>query len=164
LDLGLVNAIEAESFGEPGTRTFRVLARTTEGQVSLWLEKEQIVMLGSVISELLERVPTQHGNEPSATRSADFVGELEVKVGSLQVGYDAGEDGFTVEASDFASAFELSSINLVATRDHLSQVREQIDRIVAASRPRCPVCGTPLTGGPHFCPESNGHTRLARAE
>ena len=159
-----MSGIEAESFGEPGRRTFRMLARTTEGRVSLWLEKEQVVMLGSAITELLERVPTQRGNEPSASSSAGFVGELEVKVGSLEIGYDAAEDGFTVEASDFASPFELSSINLVATRDHLLQVREQIDQIVAASRPRCPLCGTPLTGEPHFCPESNGHARLARTE
>ena len=156
--------MEAESFGEPGSRTFRMLARTAEGQVSLWLEKEQVVMLGSAIAELLERVPTQRGNEPSATTSAEFVGELEVKVGSLEIGYDASEDGFTVEASDFVSPFELSSINLLVTRDHLVRVREQIDRIVAESRPRCPLCGTPLTGGPHFCPESNGHARLARSE
>ena len=164
MDLGLVSVVEVESFGEPGQRTFRVVARTAEGQVSLWLEKEQVVMLGSAITELLERVPTQQGNEPTSRQSSRFVGELEVKVGSLSIGYNAGDDGFTLEAGEFASPFDLTNISLLASRDHLVRMEEQIEEIVAASRPRCPLCGTPLTGGPHFCPESNGHAPVSGTE
>jgi hypothetical protein len=36
----------------------------------------------------------------------------------------------------------------------------EIDGIVAGSRPRCVLCGAPLTGEPHFCPQQNGHARL----
>ena len=47
--LGPVDGVTAESFGEPGRRTFRLFAQTGPGRVSLWLEKEQVVMLGSAL-------------------------------------------------------------------------------------------------------------------
>jgi len=156
--------VRAESFGEPGSRTFRILAETESGQVSLWLEKEQVVMLGSAIEDLLVRVPDTLGGEPVLDADEHFVGEMEVKVGSLAIGYDARRAGFTLEASDFASPFPIASIVLLATRRQFDLMRDQVESIVAVSRPRCPVCGSPLTGEPHFCPESNGHAHISLSD
>jgi uncharacterized repeat protein (TIGR03847 family) len=161
LDLGVLSSIAAEAFGEPGQRTFRLLLETSEGQVSLWLEKEQIVMLGSAIGELMERVPGRRGASPESDTLGRFTGQLDVSAGSLTVGYDPAHNGFTVEASDFSSPFDLTSISCLVARDQFTRVRDQIAEIVAASRPRCSLCGTPLTGGSHFCPGSNGHAHLA---
>ncbi len=158
IDLGRVEELTAESFGEPGQRTFRLLAKTSEGTVSLWLEKEQVVVLGSAIEELLARVPD--GDEPSAPAVATFVGELEVRVGSLSLGYSGEYEGFVIEASDFISPFDFEAILLLASRTQLEAVEEQIGNIVSRGRPRCPLCGTPLSGTPHFCPPSNGHAHL----
>jgi len=167
LDLGLVSSIQAESFGEPGQRTFRLFVATPDGQVSLWLEKEQVVMLGSAIAELLERVPANRGKDPESDALKSFEGELEARVGALTIGYDASLRGFTLEAAELSSAFDLStisSIGCLATRAQFSEMRDQIEGIVAAGRPRCPLCSVPLSGGPHFCPESNGHAQLSHAE
>jgi uncharacterized repeat protein (TIGR03847 family) len=164
LDLGLVSGLRAESFGEPGQRTFRLMAETAHGSVSLWLEKEQIVMLGSALAELLARVPSGEGLDPASDALESFRGELDVKVGSLTVGYDAAHRGFTVEAGDFDSPLHVGSISLLARRDQFVEMRKQIEGIVAAGRPRCVLCGTPLGGGPHFCPESNGHAHLTSAD
>jgi uncharacterized repeat protein (TIGR03847 family) len=164
LDLGLVESLRAEAFGEPGQRTFRLFVGTPEGKVSLWLEKEQVVMLGSALEEILERVPPSDGEAPESDILRSFTGELEVKVGGLAIGFDANHSGFSVEATDFASAFDLSSISLLATRTQFVALAEQINQIVAGGRPRCPLCGTPLSGPAHFCPESNGHARVTRAE
>lgn len=164
MDLGLVRELRAESFGEPGQRTFRLLAETPAGRVSLWLEKEQIVMLGSALAELLSRVPSGEGRDPASDALESFAGELEVKVGSLTVGYDAAHSGFTVEAGDFDSPLQLTSISLLATRQQFDEMRDQIAGIIAGGRPRCVLCGTPLSGGPHFCPESNGHAHLTSAD
>src|ERR1039457_3843945 len=49
LNLGVVQQLEAESFGDPGQRTFRLRATTSSGGVDLWLEKEQIVALGAAV-------------------------------------------------------------------------------------------------------------------
>jgi uncharacterized repeat protein (TIGR03847 family) len=161
LDLGLVQSLHAEAFGEPGERTFRLHASTSDGEVSLWLEKEQMVMLGSAVEDVLERVPADLGREPDDEPGTSFQGSLDARVGTLAIGFDPAHAGFTVEASDLEAAFELEEIVLLATRAHFQGLEEEINDIVAQSRPRCVLCGTPLTGGPHFCPESNGHTETS---
>jgi uncharacterized repeat protein (TIGR03847 family) len=158
LDLGLVARLTVESFGEPGRRTFRILAETDEGTVSLWLEKEQIVGLANALDELLNRVTPPRGSNPIASPRATFMGDLEVKVATLAVGYDPEADGFTVTGSEFLTDVPVERISLLADRNQLEDARNQSEEIVAAGRPRCVLCGTPLTGEPHFCPESNGHT------
>jgi uncharacterized repeat protein (TIGR03847 family) len=161
LNLGVVRDLHAESFGEPGRRTFRVRAESGETVLSIWLEKEQIVMLGSALDELLERVQSHVGEEPSSDTHGAFIGDLELKAGSLAVGFDAGLSGFTLEASDFESDFDLEKVRLVTTRTVIQRLSEEIDGIVSAGRPRCPMCGRALAGGPHFCPESNGHAKVS---
>jgi uncharacterized repeat protein (TIGR03847 family) len=159
LDLGLVEQLRAESFGEPGSRTFRLLAEESNARVSLWLEKEQIVMLSRAAAELLARIPDDVGNPAETPAGHGFVGDLEVRVGSLSVGFDSGARAFSFEASDFESPFGLESIKLMANREQFTHMQEELEDIIAAGRPRCVLCGTPLSGGPHFCPPSNGHTR-----
>jgi uncharacterized repeat protein (TIGR03847 family) len=155
----LVEQLRAESFGEPGNRTFRLLAEESTARVSLWLEKEQIVMLARAAAELLERVPADVSLTPESAGGHGFVGELEVRVGSLSVGFDSGAGAFTFEATDFESPFGLESIKLLIARDQLAQMQDDLEDIIAAGRPRCVLCGTPLGDGPHFCPPSNGHAR-----
>ena len=53
LSMGVVHNVSAESFGEPGHRTFRLRASTGPGEISIWLEKEQIVALGGAIAQIL---------------------------------------------------------------------------------------------------------------
>ena len=156
--------LQAEAFGDPGQRTFRLLAETDDGRVSLWLEKEQVVMLGTAIQEVLGRVPHDQGDSPESDILRSFMGELEVKVGSLAIGYDVDHAGFSIESGNFQSAFTLSSITLLASRQQFERVGEEIQEIVARGRPRCALCGTPLTGEPHFCPESNGHLDTKAAD
>lgn len=161
LNLGLVMGLHAESFGEPGQRTFRLLVETRAGRVSLWLEKQQIVALLAAADELLDRIT--EGDERGATSaSADsLAGDLEVRVGSLSVGFDRSNDAFLLEAGDFETAFDLTHIAMLVNRGQLEAMRDELRDIVSHSRPRCPLCGTPLTGEPHFCPQSNGHADLS---
>jgi uncharacterized repeat protein (TIGR03847 family) len=163
LDLGPVESVHAESFGEPGQRTFRLLAHTGAGTVSLWLEKQQLAMLGSALEDLLARTPEQYELPTAELEASGFVGDLEVRVGSLALGFDPEGDGFSLEAADFTSALGLSSISLRAQREQFASLEQEISEIVSQSRPTCPLCGQPLTSGPHFCPESNGHARVGEA-
>lgn len=161
LDLGVVAALRAEAFGQPGARTFRLHITAGEGTISLWLEKEQLVMLGSALGEVLEKVPSELGEEPTGGPPNGFVGDLEVHAGALTIGYDADHAAFSMEASDFVSPpFALASISFSVRRSDFASLSEEIESIVAAGRPRCNLCGTPLSGGPHFCPPSNGHAEV----
>lgn len=160
LNLGLPKSVQVESFGEPGSRTFRVFIDTGEGSVSLWLEKEQLVMLGSAIADVLERVPSDAGEAPVLPEGGRFLGDLEVKVGTLAVGYDRSASGFTLEASEFLTQFDITSIAVTVARSDFERMAEDAGKIAAGGRPRCPMCGRPMTDGHHFCPESNGHAKI----
>jgi hypothetical protein len=160
LELGLVARLAIESFGEPGRRTFRIYAETADGTVSLWIEKEQVVGLANALDELLRRVGPPRGSAPSAPGQTTVRGDLEVKVASLSVGYDPALDGFNVAGSEFLTDLPIERVTLLASRGQLEEARDQAQDIVAAGRPRCVLCGMPLTGEPHFCPESNGHSHV----
>jgi uncharacterized repeat protein (TIGR03847 family) len=160
LEVGLVARLTVESFGEPGHRTFRIYAETAEGALSLWLEKEQVVGLANALDELLSRVAPPRGTRPAAPPRTTFLGDLEVKVATLAVGYDPGVDAFTITGSEFLTDLPVDRVSLLADRTQLEEARDQSEEIVAAGRPRCVLCGAPLTGEPHFCPESNGHSSV----
>jgi uncharacterized repeat protein (TIGR03847 family) len=164
LDLGRVDDVHVESFGQPGERTFRIRIQKAGGSVSLWIEKYQVVLLGNAIGELLGR--TTEARDPQFDDGVGFLGELEVHVGALTIAYDGERAVFVVEASEFESAFDLQTITFQADRAQFDAMNGEIGSIVAGSRPRCVLCGTPLTGEPHFCPQQNGHakTRMEESE
>jgi uncharacterized repeat protein (TIGR03847 family) len=159
LDLGRADDVHVESFGEPGQRTFRIHVKKGTGQVSLWIEKFQVVLLESALAELLERTSsgTATDEDPGLL---SFMGELEVQVGGLAIAYLQEDHLFVVEATELSSAFDLETITFRLDREQIQSMRNESERLVAASRPRCVLCGTPLTGEPHFCPQQNGHARV----
>jgi uncharacterized repeat protein (TIGR03847 family) len=163
LNLGVVQQLEAESFGEPGQRTFRLRATTNSGGVDLWLEKEQIVALGAAVERILERVPENQGVSPRPVKApAQISGEVAAHAGALSIAFDTIQNAFALEASELREAtLDVESMLLLATRAQLTGVEEQVGEILAGGRPRCPMCGAPLSPGvAHFCPPSNGHARV----
>lgn len=158
LELGLVEELDAESFGEPGNRTFRLLLTLPGAEVSVWLEKEQLVMLGAAIEELLLRVPPAAVSPEARGLGQEMTGDLELKPGSLAIGYLSDLQVYMLEATDFVSALAIDTLRFFTSRRQLENVRKQIEDINRGGRPRCPLCGRPITGEPHFCPESNGHS------
>lgn len=163
LDLGWVDSVAVESFGEPGQRTFRMLITTAEGELSVWLEKYQIALLAPALEELLAKTPVTEG-EP-VHDVGRLRGELEVRAGALALGYDTENRAFQIEVSDLLEPpMSLESIDFLLGRAALESMLEDTREILAASRPRCPLCGTPLDGEPHFCPDSNGHSKTAQID
>lgn len=163
LNVGVVDELSAEAFGEPGKRTFRLRARTRSGEVGLWLEKEQVVALGNAVQQILERVPQSQGVKPRPVKSsAQVSGEVAARVGALSLAFDTTQNAFAIKVTDLWEAtLDVQSMMLLATRSQLASLEEQVQEIVAGSRPRCPMCGSPLTQAAHFCPPSNGHAHIA---
>ena len=66
IDFGLVDVVDAEAIGEPGQRTFRLRARSGAMRAALWMEKEQLTVLGRAISRLLaDRAPRRDDPLPA---------------------------------------------------------------------------------------------------
>ena len=54
-DFGRAEIFDAESIGEPGSRRFRIFVRSPRGTASLWLERDQLETLGSLIEKVLAK-------------------------------------------------------------------------------------------------------------
>ena len=160
-DLGDVDEIDAESIGEPGHRTFRILAEHGAVTLSLWVEKEQLEALAIVIDQHVSDPTSRNRDIPAIlTLAARFPGRptYDFKAGRLAVGYDDQTQRlvFTAhELEDVASDAIAPAYQWTASRPQVMALSEKIAQIVAAGRPRCPLCGAPIEGN-HVCPATNG--------
>jgi len=59
---GPATRLQAQSVGEPGHRTFRLLIESDDGRAAaLWVEKEQLQALGLAVEQLLAEFQGQAG-------------------------------------------------------------------------------------------------------
>lgn len=162
-DFGDVDEIDVEAIGEPGHRTFRVLVERGPVTASLWVEKEQLQALAVIIEQHSARFARGRSMEERAflTLGARFPARATVdfKVGRMALGYDERRGKFVFTADDVEDAEgQTRPFTCRATQAQVRAVCAKIAEIVAAGRPRCPLCGAPMEGK-HVCPLSNGHAQ-----
>jgi uncharacterized repeat protein (TIGR03847 family) len=147
--------------GEPGKRTFRLVAERGATTVSLWLEKEQLQSVAVLVEQHLASSGRAQVRQERAllTLAARFPGKptVDFKAGRMSLGYDQRKETFAVAAEEIAETDARGQ--QVSWEMGVAQARAlcaKIAEIVAAGRPRCPLCGAPMDGK-HVCPLSNGH-------
>ena len=146
--------LDPEALGEPGKRSFRLVAENDGGRAIMWAEKQHLQGLAMAIHQIV-----------SATQCADRPvgdGESVVQRGSrapvhttiimrtdrFELGVDASTDSFVLLAHDQEAAD--TAPHIFACRPSLRQLAalaESIEILAAAGRRRCPVCGQPLEMG-----------------
>jgi uncharacterized repeat protein (TIGR03847 family) len=139
----------AGTVGQPGDRTFYLQASGGGRLVSVALEKVQVAILAERLEELLEEVrrrgagdvPTVAPKELEDTAPLDSPVDEEFRVGSMGLAWDGEDEKVVIEA--------------LAQQD----TEDEDERVVAAGRPPCPLCGLPLDPEGHICPRQNGHRR-----
>lgn len=159
--LGRVRAVDAESFGEPGSRTFRLVVLGEDGApAATWMEKEQLQALSLALKQMLEqlhRPDTESAPLPETPPVGEHP-EIEFKAGRLGMGY-AEEDGtivlfvYDIEEPDEEEA----ALIFHMTADQGASLTHRLDDIIAAGRPICFLCGASIDPGGHVCVRSNGH-------
>jgi uncharacterized repeat protein (TIGR03847 family) len=164
--LGLAKHVRPEALGQPGQRTFRLLLATDSQSACLWMEKEQMQALAMAVDQLVaqlraNRIRSQSRDADVRTAEATDFGlpaEIEFKVSRLGLGYDQDTDHLVILAHELdADEDEPATLSIRATRAQMRQLSTEITRVVSAGRPRCALCGAPLTGEKHSCAGSNGH-------
>ena len=163
-DYGPVNRIEAETFGEPGQRTFRVLTANEIEAASLWVEKEQLRALGRAIEEQLGRLKSLRATKtlpaPDATLAYQGDPTLELRVGQMALGFDERQGLFLLLAYAVEDDDEnRPTFSCQATPEQLRELAEHIETVVSAGRPLCPLCGEPIDKSGHHCIRANGHSK-----
>jgi uncharacterized repeat protein (TIGR03847 family) len=186
-NMGRIDWIGAEALGVPGSRTFRLLVMSGETAAQLWLEKEQLQALAEAIARMLIGIDSEKGadykpgSEPAGIpRPPNFPAspDIELYVGTLGLRYDPQRDLIALEAYERvppdvelaegesaegeSAESEAPTFRCLTSRRQMEGLQATSLEVVAAGRPRCPLCGTPLTnaGMPHFCPQTNGHQKL----
>ena len=164
-DLGTADHVKADAVGEPGQRTFRIRLLSGGGAACLWMEKEQLQALGMAIDQLLAQLRSNRTGRNEApipaSESGDFPSsyDYEFRVARLGLGYDDEKDVLVLLAHDAESDLEgPPTLTCRVARGRMRTLSSEIGTVISAGRPRCPLCNQPLTGGPHACPGSNGHT------
>ncbi len=162
-EFGNVDEVDVEAIGEPGRRTFRLLVERGANTASVWVEKEQLQALAVLIEQHVARLSRRSVRQEQAllTLGPRFPSHpsIDFKAGRIAVGYDERHGRFVLRADD-AQEGEESARPFTCSVDP-GQVRAlcaKIADIVAAGRPRCPLCGAPIEET-HVCPLANGHVK-----
>jgi uncharacterized repeat protein (TIGR03847 family) len=170
----------AGTVGQPGERTFYLQASGGGRTVSVALEKVQVSVLAERLEELLEEVRRRGADDvpPAASRELEDTAPLdapveeEFRVGTMGLAWDGEAGRVVVEAlaqSDGEDEPEVEplsdaedgppALRVVLTAEAARAFIARAQRVVAAGRPPCPLCGLPLDAEGHICPRQNGHRR-----
>ena len=110
---------------------------------------------------------------PSTSRELEDVAPLDIpieeefRVGTLVLAWDGDTDTVLIEAQSIVAEGEAEPEEGAEFTGDLLRVRlsaagarafaRRAQRVVAAGRPPCPLCGNPLDPEGHICPRQNGH-------
>ena len=151
-----------EALGEPGHRRFRLLVSSGQETSVLWMEKIQVDALGRALEQLLGQLPDAIVPDelPDSEPEFDLGSDRQFRVGKLEIGYDEERDRIVVIAYDLEESETFGPAAVCRlNRTQAAEIAEEAERVVAAGRPRCVMCGMPMGPGPHACANQNGHLR-----
>jgi len=160
IELGLARAIDAESFGQPGQRTFRlrIIGQNSES-ASLWMEKEQLQALSLAFGQVLSEL--RHSGPAKDTPVLEYpeVSDHDFKVGRMALSIDTGARIVVLYLSDIESGeSDDPTLRVGVTHEHCAALRERLEEIVSRGRPVCPLCHAPMDETGHACIRGNGHS------
>lgn len=158
VDFGFTQRINAESFGEPGQRTFRMRIEGAGGQTAtLWLEKQQVQALELAMRQMLAQLEHEPSGAPDMSGFPDDP-EYEFRVGRMSMGYDQADQRVILQAYELTVDEDADpEISAKLTANQCAALRVQLSEIIAGGRPICPLCEGSIDPSGHSCIRSNGH-------
>jgi len=162
VEFGVARAIDAQAFGQPGQRTFRLRIVGGDAQsASIWLEKEQLQALSLALKQMLAQL--EYKAEPPAADVGEFpvVADNDFRVGRMGMGFNAADRTVVLYAFELGveEDEEAPTLRVRLTQEQCASLGAQLDGIIAGGRPVCPLCGLPMDRGGHACVRSNGHSK-----
>jgi len=184
IDLGPVEILGAEAIGLPGERRFRLFALAGVRSLLLWMEKEQLNTLALALDRVMAQISggnilrtvAQAAPQPqSESLPANFPRHptAEFQVGQIRIGYDERHSLLALIASPIeillepgqeprAVIREDESASFLFTLPQAQLLTRSVTSLMTSGRPVCPLCNTPLDGGPHACIRQNGHREIVQ--
>lgn len=161
-DFGPLDHISAEAIGQPGQRRFRLRAINSDGETaSLWLEKEQLAALGEALGTALENEGYKYERLPLDDITPDPVFPLnagiDFRLVQLSMGLNTEARAIILIAADGPESDDSVTVTMEFDYRRAHELHRQIDDVVAAGRPPCPLCTAPMDPAGHVCVRTNGH-------
>jgi uncharacterized repeat protein (TIGR03847 family) len=157
-DLDAPDHFTAGAVGALGERVFYIQGRQGRTLVTLKSEKEQVRVLATYLTQLLDKLPTA---SEAAPRNLDLVEPLDPAwpVASLGLGWDEDKQRVIVVAESVVEedGEEVATARFAITRAQATAFVERAEALVKAGRATCPMCSQPRDPAGHVCPRSNGH-------
>ena len=163
VDLGIARAIDAQTFGEPGQRTFRL--RVIGGRsdaASLWMEKQQFQALNLAFAQVLAQIDFREKSGPADLDDFPVKADHDFRVGRIGLGFDATDRTVVLDAYEVGNDEDEAEATLRVRLkpDQCALLVEQLSDIIGKGRPVCPLCGASIDADKHVCIRANGHMRL----
>jgi uncharacterized repeat protein (TIGR03847 family) len=160
-EFGLARGIDAQAFGQPGQRTFRLRIVGDEAQsASLWMEKEQMQALSLALKQMLSQL--EYNETPPPADAGDFpvVAQQDFRVGRMGMGFHPSDRTVVLYTYELGvEDDEEPTMRVRLTQEQCASLGAQLDDIIAGGRPICPLCGLPVDPGGHMCVRTNGHSQ-----
>lgn len=152
--------IRVEAIGKPGERRFRVNVIDNGSHWIIWMEKEDLRRLGQALEQVLANLPAAAA-EPLAAPVEDsafdhFTGH-QMRAAQMELGYNERTNRIVLVTHEEEENGDGGAYILRMTLDVARQLAEEAATVVAAGRPRCPLCGMPVEPDGHVCVKQNGH-------
>ncbi len=162
IDFGVAQGIEARSAGTPGQRTFHLCILGEAGQsASLKLEKQHLVGLQTGLRALLAQIRHQEAPEVRGAVRLPPTVDYDFPVGQLGIGFSSADRTIVLEARELEVEDSRDAVTIRArfTPSQGASLAAQLEEIIAAGRPICPLCWAPIDPEGHVCVKSNGHSQ-----
>ncbi|MGH7620926.1 MAG: DUF3090 family protein [Gemmatimonadaceae bacterium] len=161
VEFGLATGVDAQAFGQPGQRTFRLRVLGEAAQAaSLWMEKEQMQALSLALKQMLAQLDFE--DQPLASGISEFpiVAEHDFRIGRMGMGYNPSDSTVVLYTYEIGVEDEQEpTLRVRLSQAQAAGLNRQLDEIIAGGRPTCPLCGLAMDPGGHACVRSNGHSK-----
>jgi len=162
IDLGAARDIDAQSFGQPGQRTFRLrIIGAAADSASLWMEKEHMQALSIALTQLLAQLGREQEADAPAVEEFPEVADHDFRVGRMAIGFDPADGSVVLQTFDVSVGEDDDVPTLIVRlpQGQCSALNGQLRRIITSGRPVCPLCGVAIDAGGHACIRANGHSK-----
>ncbi|HXG37010.1 MAG TPA: DUF3090 family protein [Dehalococcoidia bacterium] len=161
VELGVVQAVDAKSYGRPGQRTFhlRVIGANSEA-ADLVLEKQHLVALSMAFEEILSQLGYESSSVLPPSLNFPARPQYEFHVGRMTVGFHAPDATIALTVHEFGEDDgSQATLSFRLTQDQCAALRLRLNEIISAGRPICRLCGQPVDLEGHVCFRLNGHSQ-----
>jgi uncharacterized repeat protein (TIGR03847 family) len=161
IDLGLARGVDAQAFGQPGQRTFRLRILGASGQsASIWLEKEHLQALSLALKQMMAQLEYDSDPPPADVGEFPVTAEHDFRVGRMGMGFSQADRTVVVFLYEVGTEEDdEATLSARMTQEQSASLTLLLDEIIAGGRPVCPLCGVSMGPEGHACVRANGHSR-----